>query len=113
MGEQVRYFHVMEKGVDRVFVDHPWFLAKVWGKTGSKLYGPTTGADYADNQKRFRLFCEAAIEAARKLPFSPGENCAFIANDWHSSLVAVMLKVRLFIHIIYYFKHFILVFVRF
>ena len=49
MGENVRYFHVMEKGVDRVFVDHPYFLAKVWGKTGSKLYGPATGADYADN----------------------------------------------------------------
>ena len=28
MGETVRYFHCHKKGVDRVFVDHPWFLAK-------------------------------------------------------------------------------------
>lgn len=49
MGEDVRYFHAVEKGVDRVFVDHPFFLAKVWGKTGSKLYGPKSGADYVDN----------------------------------------------------------------
>lgn len=73
-------------------MDHPWFLAKVWGKTGSKLYGTKSGYDYKDNQKRFRLFCEAAIEAVRKLPFGPGEKCTFIANDWHSGLVPVLLK---------------------
>ena len=28
-GEEVRYFHAVKEGVDRVFVDHPWFLAKV------------------------------------------------------------------------------------
>lgn len=28
-GEQVRFFHAVKKGVHRVFVDHPWFLAKV------------------------------------------------------------------------------------
>jgi glycogen synthase len=92
MGEPVRFFHSMKDGVDRVFVDHPWFLAKVWGKTASKLYGKKAGADYADNQKRFRLFCEAAIEAARALPCSPGEECTFVANDWHSALVPVLLK---------------------
>ncbi|GMH43688.1 hypothetical protein BSKO_11610 [Bryopsis sp. KO-2023] len=91
-GEQVRFFHAKKKGVDRVFVDHPWFLAKVWGKTGSKLYGKKSGADFRDNQKRFRLFCEAAIEATRVLPFGPGENCTFIANDWHSGLIPVLLK---------------------
>lgn len=48
-----------------VWVDHPWFLAKVWGKTGSKLYGPNTGADYVDNHKRFALFCKAAIESMK------------------------------------------------
>lgn len=36
-------------GVDRVWVDHESFLAKVWGKTGSKLYSKTSAADYADN----------------------------------------------------------------
>lgn len=29
MGEDVRFFHSKKKGVDRVFVDHPMFLAKV------------------------------------------------------------------------------------
>eukprot|EP01024_Parvocaulis_polyphysoides_P027525 TRINITY_DN2493_c0_g1_i3.p1 TRINITY_DN2493_c0_g1~~TRINITY_DN2493_c0_g1_i3.p1 ORF type:complete len:626 (+),score=87.57 TRINITY_DN2493_c0_g1_i3:68-1879(+) len=91
-GQQVRFFHVVDKGVDRVFVDHPVFLAKVYGKTGSKLYGPRTGCDYIDNSDRFRMFCEAAIEAARCLSFSPGEDVLFVANDWHSSLVPVLLK---------------------
>lgn len=40
-------------------------VLQVWGKTGSKLYGPDTGADFADNHKRFSMFCKAAIEAAR------------------------------------------------
>jgi len=92
MGEEVRFFHAKIKGVDRVFIDHPSFLEKVWGKTGSKLYGQKSGADYADNPKRFALFCQAAIEAARCLPFSYGEHATFIANDWHSGLVPVYLK---------------------
>ena len=29
LGEDVRFFHSKKKGVDRVFVDHPMFLAKV------------------------------------------------------------------------------------
>jgi granule-bound starch synthase len=70
-GEDVRYFHAVKKGVHRVFIDHPTFLAKVWGKTGAKLYGPRSGADYVDNQARFSLFCKAAIEATRTLPFGP------------------------------------------
>ncbi|KIZ00339.1 hypothetical protein MNEG_7624 [Monoraphidium neglectum] len=91
-GEPVRFFHAIKKGVHRVFVDHPWFLAKVWGKTGAKLYGSRTGADYLDNHKRFALFCRAAIEAVRVLPFGPGEDVTFIANDWHSSLVPLLIK---------------------
>eukprot|EP00210_Caulerpa_lentillifera_P002450 g2348.t1 len=91
-GETVRFFHAKKQGVDRVFIDHPCFLSKVWGKTGSKLYGEKSGSDYKDNQRRFRMFCEAAIEATRKLPFGPGEKCTLIANDWHSGLVPVLLK---------------------
>lgn len=68
------------------------FLAKVWGKTGSKLYGPKSGADFLDNHKRFNLFCKAAIEACRALPFGPGEDCVIVANDWHSAMVPVMIK---------------------
>lgn len=70
------------------------FLAKVWGKTGSKLYGARSGSDYIDNHKRFTLFCKAAIESTRALPFGPGENCVFVANDWHSALVPLLIKVH-------------------
>jgi len=91
-GEEVRFFHAFKKGVHRVFVDHPWFLAKVYGKTGSKLYGPKSGADYVDNHRRFSLFNKAAIEAVKALPFGPGEDCVFVANDWHSALLPVVLK---------------------
>ncbi len=64
----------------------------MWGKTGSKLYGPATGADYVDNHKRFTLFCKAAIESVKALPFGTGEDTIFVANDWHSSLVPVLIK---------------------
>ncbi|MCO5609107.1 hypothetical protein L7F22_063329 [Adiantum nelumboides] len=98
--EQVRYFHTFKRGVDRVFVDHPLFLAKVWGKTKSKLYGPVAGDDYEDNQLRFSLFAQAAIEAARILNLNCsefakgpyGEDVIFVANDWHSALLPCYLK---------------------
>jgi len=93
-GEEVGYFHTVDQGVDRVWVDSPLFLAKVWGKTGSKLYGAKAGVDFDDNQKRFRVFTEAAIEACRKLPFGPGEDVVFVANDWHSAMVPVLLKTK-------------------
>lgn len=92
LGKQVGFFHEHKKGVDRVFVDHPLFLAKVWGKTGSKLYGKTNGADFADNQERFAMFCKAALEAPLVLPFGFGEDVCFVSNDWHSGLVPVMLN---------------------
>jgi len=91
-GEQVRLFHEKKLGVDRVFIDHPLFLAKVWGKTGSKLYGKKSGHDFKDNQTRFALFNKAAIEAVKSLPFGYGEDVVFVANDWHSALVPVLLK---------------------
>lgn len=59
------------------------------------LYGPKSGADYVDNAKRFALFNKAAIEAVRTLPFGFGEDCVFVANDWHSALLPVLLKVIL------------------
>ncbi|KAL2336270.1 hypothetical protein Fmac_010716 [Flemingia macrophylla] len=98
--EKVRFFHCFKRGVDRVFVDHPLFLAKVWGKTGTKLYGETTGEDYDDNQLRFSLFCQAALEAPRVLNLNSnkyfsgpyGEDVIFIANDWHTALIPCYLK---------------------
>ncbi|XP_021276394.1 granule-bound starch synthase 1, chloroplastic/amyloplastic [Herrania umbratica] len=98
--ETVRFFHCYKRGVDRVFVDHPMFLERVWGKTGSKIYGPRAGLDYKDNQLRFSLFCQAALEAPRVLNLNSnkyfsgpyGEDVVFIANDWHTALVPCYLK---------------------
>ncbi|CAI5934074.1 unnamed protein product [Closterium sp. NIES-65] len=98
--ETVRFFHCYKRGVDRVFIDHPLFLAKVYGKTGSKVYGPVAGTDYQDNQLRFSLFCQAAIEAPRILNLNNseyysgpyGEDVVFVANDWHSALVPCYLR---------------------
>ncbi|CAN0840796.1 Granule-bound starch synthase 1, chloroplastic/amyloplastic [Linum grandiflorum] len=98
--ETVRFFHCHKRGVDRVFVDHPLFLEKVWGKTGSKVYGPTAGIDYKDNQLRFSLLCQAALEAPRVLNLNSnkyfsgpyGEDVLFIANDWHTALLPCYLK---------------------
>ncbi|KAI3878315.1 hypothetical protein MKX03_021775 [Papaver bracteatum] len=98
--ETVRFFHCYKRGVDRVFVDHPLFLEKVWGKTGSKIYGPYTGSDYQDNQLRFCLLSLAALEAPRVLNLNSnkyfsgkyGEEVVFIANDWHTALLPCYLK---------------------
>ncbi|XP_044493674.1 granule-bound starch synthase 1, chloroplastic/amyloplastic-like [Mangifera indica] len=98
--EKVRFFHCYKRGVDRVFVDHPFFLEKVWGKTESKIYGPVTGVDYQDNQLRFSLLCQAALEAPRVLNLNCskyfsgpyGEDVVFIANDWHTALLPCYLK---------------------
>ncbi|GAB4858607.1 hypothetical protein Ancab_010081 [Ancistrocladus abbreviatus] len=98
--EKVRFFHCYKRGVDRVFVDHPMFLEKVWGKTGSKLYGPKAGEDYPENQLRFSLLCQAALEAPRVLDLNSkrhssgpyGENVILIANDWHTAILPCYLK---------------------
>ncbi|KAH7522908.1 hypothetical protein ACOSP7_000735 [Xanthoceras sorbifolium] len=98
--EKVRFFHCYKRGVDRVFVDHPMFLEKVWGKTKSKVYGPIAGEDYQDNQLRFSLLCQAALEAPRILNLNSnkyfsgpyGEDIVFIANDWHTALLPCYLK---------------------
>ncbi|XP_059456997.1 granule-bound starch synthase 1, chloroplastic/amyloplastic-like [Corylus avellana] len=98
--EKVRFYHCYKRGVDRVFVDHPLFLEKVWGKTKSKIYGPIAGDDYKDNQVRFSLLCQAALEAPRVLNLNSskyfsgpyGEDVVFIANDWHTALIPCYLK---------------------
>ena len=46
----MHFFHTYKQKVDYVFVDHPTFLERVNGQTGSKLYGPEWGKDFADNQ---------------------------------------------------------------
>jgi granule-bound starch synthase len=91
-GETVRFFHAIKDGVDVVFVDHPAFLARVWGKTGAKLYGRGSGADWDDNTARFALFNRAALAALEALPFTAGQATdAIIANDWHTALLPVLI----------------------
>ena len=98
--ETVRFFHCYKRGVDRVFVDHPIFLEKVWGKTETKIYGPNAGTDFKDNQLRFSLLCLAALEAPRVLNLTSneyfsgpyGEDVVFVANDWHTALLPCYLK---------------------
>jgi granule-bound starch synthase len=90
-----RFFHCFKKGVDRVFVDHPLFLEKVWGMTKQKLYGPKWGKDYEDNQLRFAMFCKAAMAATKELKMggsSYGEDVVIVANDWHAALVPMYVK---------------------
>ncbi|KAH6786157.1 hypothetical protein C2S51_038612 [Perilla frutescens var. frutescens] len=98
--ETVGFFHCYKRGVDRVFVDHPLFLEKVWGKTKSKVYGPSAGVDYEDNQLRFSLLSLAALEAPRVLNLTSnkyfsgpyGEDVVFVANDWHTAVLPCYLK---------------------
>ncbi|RCV20020.1 hypothetical protein SETIT_4G022400v2 [Setaria italica] len=98
--ERVRFFHCYKRGVDRVFIDHPSFLERVWGKTGEKIYGPDAGVDYKDNQLRFSLLCQAALEAPRILSLNNnpyfsgpyGEDVVFVCNDWHTGPLSSYLK---------------------
>ncbi|XP_044462012.1 starch synthase 1, chloroplastic/amyloplastic isoform X2 [Mangifera indica] len=87
-GEQeVSFFHEYREGVDWVFVDHP-----AYHRPGNP-YGDSKGA-FGDNQFRFILLCYAACEAPLVLPlggFTYGEKCLFLVNDWHASLVPVLL----------------------
>jgi granule-bound starch synthase len=91
----VRFFHSFKKGVDRVFVDHPLFLERVWGHSKQKLYGPKWGKDYEDNQLRFAMFCKAAMIATEKLKLGDsvyGTDVTFVANDWHAALLPMYLQ---------------------
>mmetsp|Transcript_24897 Transcript_24897/g.40993 ORF Transcript_24897/g.40993 Transcript_24897/m.40993 type:complete len:571 (-) Transcript_24897:117-1829(-) len=94
--EVVRFFHAKVKGVDRVFIDHPWFLEKVWGKTTGKLYGHKVGVDYPDNPLRFSLLAQAALAAPLLIPLLDGkpygEDVLFVPNDWHTALLGVYMK---------------------
>nr|UYI00183.1 GBSSI [Hordeum vulgare]BDR29168.1 granule-bound starch synthase [Hordeum vulgare]BDR29170.1 granule-bound starch synthase [Hordeum vulgare] len=102
--ERVRFFHCYKRGVDRVFIDHPWFLEKVRGKTKEKIYGPDAGTDYEDNQQRFSLLCQAALEAPRILnlnnnpyfsgPYGKINHTSYLKLDCnvHSEQVEIFLR---------------------
>ena len=83
--------------MDRVFVDSELFLAKVWGKSGSMIYGPKWGEDYADNQYRFTYFAKAVLKIIQEHPFGGstyGGDTIMVVNDWHCGLVPVMLSMQ-------------------
>ena len=71
------FHHKLQDGVDFVFVDHPSFP-----RPGG-LYGDENGV-YGDNQWRFKLLCQAALEAPLQLPLGErgvyGQDCVFVAN---------------------------------
>ncbi|KAE8727702.1 hypothetical protein F3Y22_tig00005406pilonHSYRG00280 [Hibiscus syriacus] len=76
-------------------------LATRYGaKLDKKIYGPNAGVDYKDNQWRFSLLCQAALEAHRVLNLNNnkyfsgpyGEDVIFIANDWHTGILSCYLK---------------------
>eukprot|EP00928_Gymnodinium_smaydae_P047758 TRINITY_DN318_c0_g1_i10.p1 TRINITY_DN318_c0_g1~~TRINITY_DN318_c0_g1_i10.p1 ORF type:complete len:901 (-),score=232.80 TRINITY_DN318_c0_g1_i10:591-3242(-) len=95
--ESVHFFHAYKQKVDKVFVDHPCFLERVNGLSGSKLYGPEWGKDFADNQARFAYFCKAALVAIKDLPLAGypyGDNVVVVANDWHSALVPMFIDAQ-------------------
>eukprot|EP00189_Rhodosorus_marinus_P013118 CAMPEP_0184743396 /NCGR_PEP_ID=MMETSP0315-20130426/6267_1 /TAXON_ID=101924 /ORGANISM="Rhodosorus marinus, Strain UTEX LB 2760" /LENGTH=748 /DNA_ID=CAMNT_0027214643 /DNA_START=93 /DNA_END=2339 /DNA_ORIENTATION=- len=93
--EKVSFFHCYHNGVDRVFVDHPSFLEKIWGFSGSKIYGPKAGVDFPDGPMRFSILCQAAMEACLKLHlggYPYGSDVLFVPNDWHAALLPLYMK---------------------
>ncbi|KAL4204766.1 hypothetical protein AMTRI_Chr01g111450 [Amborella trichopoda] len=87
---EVAFFHEYKEGVDWVFVNHPSYH-----RPGNP-YGDNFGA-FGDNQFRFTLFCYAACEAPLVLPLGGyiyGERCIFLVNDWHASLVPILLAAK-------------------
>ncbi|KAI7983937.1 hypothetical protein LOK49_LG15G01890 [Camellia lanceoleosa] len=60
--------------------DYPFKPLKVWGKTGSKIYGPKTrGLPGQPNSIQYIV---------------PREDVVFIANDWHTALLPCYLKTK-------------------
>ena len=83
------YYHTFRDGVDFVFVDHPSFHNR-----GNDLYGGSR----LDVTFRCALLCKAALETPWHVPCGGvvygDASLVFIANDWHSALLPVYLKVR-------------------
>ncbi|EAZ35910.1 hypothetical protein OsJ_20213 [Oryza sativa Japonica Group] len=87
---EVTFFHEYRDSVDWVFVDHPSYHRP------GNLYGDNFGA-FGDNQFRYTLLCYAACEAPLILELGGyiyGQKCMFVVNDWHASLVPVLLAAK-------------------
>ncbi|KAK7282559.1 hypothetical protein RIF29_11450 [Crotalaria pallida] len=95
--QEVSFFHEFREGVDWVFVDHLSFH-----RPGTP-YGDQFGT-FGDNQFRFTLLSHAACEAPLVLPlggFTYGDKCLFLVNDWHASLVPILLAAKYRPHGVY------------
>ncbi|MED6138814.1 hypothetical protein PIB30_078089 [Stylosanthes scabra] len=84
---EVRYFQAYIDGVDFVFIQSHMF---------HNLEHNIYAGNRLDILKRMILFCKAAVEVPWHVPcggvcYGDG-NLAFIANDWHTSLLPVYLK---------------------
>lgn len=66
-GVEVGYHHQELSGVDFVFVDHPSY-----NRPGG-MYGDENGV-YGDNQWRFKLLCQAALEVPLNLELAEIDN---------------------------------------
>jgi starch synthase len=64
------------------FIEHPDFFDR------AGIYGDSSG-DYADNPRRFALFCLAALTA---LPEIAPDTQVLHAHDWHTALAPVYLR---------------------
>eukprot|EP00891_Asterochloris_glomerata_P005435 jgi/Astpho2/5435/Aster-07383 len=90
LGTEASFYHHRDKGVDWVFVEHPSY------HRAGGLYGDSYGV-YGDNQYRFALLNLASLEAPLVVPCNGsvyGDDCIFIANDWHGALVPVYLAAK-------------------
>lgn len=78
----LRFLH--RRAVTTYFIDYPLFFDR------DGLYG-TGGRDHEDNDRRFALFCLAALEAAKAVGFKPD---VVHAHDWQAGPVCAHLKRR-------------------
>jgi len=78
----LRFLH--RRSVTTYFVDYPPFFDR------DGLYG-VSGRDHEDNDRRFALFCVAALEGAKAVGFKPD---VVHAHDWQAGPVCAHLKRR-------------------
>jgi starch synthase len=71
-----------DSDVDVWFIEQPQYFDRDW------LYGTPHG-DYPDNAERFAFFCRAALQAIKRLDWTPD---VIHCNDWQSGLVPALMR---------------------
>mmetsp|Transcript_10818 Transcript_10818/g.39670 ORF Transcript_10818/g.39670 Transcript_10818/m.39670 type:complete len:389 (-) Transcript_10818:743-1909(-) len=97
----VGFSHERRSGVDWVFVDH----RDTYMRPGT-FYADLEGNAFPDNLFRFAMLSRAALEAPFVLPIMEdgtvyGDDCVFVANDWHAALVPIYLAAHYRRHGVY------------